>query len=104
MTWPFSGKMPVRIVRHWDVFYSTGLSGTQSASDRPCVLGGITIVGGTMGNLVIRDATGASGGGGVIAQIATPETGRYLQYNVKTNYGLAVYASAATNFTITYLK
>src|SRR3990172_6728824 len=103
MSWPFTGKTPNYVVTHFDYLNGLGLSGTSSASDTPCVLGSMIVRGGTMGNLVIRDSPNASGGS-VIAQIALPTAGKTFEYNVRCNNGLAVFASAATDFVMTILK
>ena len=103
MAWPFTEKTPQYVVTYFDYVNGIGASGTTSASPTPCVLGNIIVRGGTMGNLVIRDSPNASGGN-VIAQIALPTAGKTFEYNVRCNYGLAVFASAATDFVLTILK
>ena len=102
MAWPFTGKTPERVVSFYNFTNST-LSGTCSGSSTPCIFGKLIVNGGTTGSLTIRDSTSASGGT-VIATIGTPVTGAQYEYNVHCETGLSVYASAATNFTLTYLR
>jgi len=102
MAWPFTEKMPERVASYYD-FTNSAVSGTVTASTTPCVLGKLIVNGGTMGALVIRDATAASGTR-VIATITAPVSGNAFDFNIRCNTGLSVFASAATNYTLTYLR
>lgn len=86
----------------WDYSYNTA-SGALSAMKGPGVLGSILINGGTMGLLTITDQTGATGGN-IIAQITPSNSGEFFDFGIRCKVGCTIYASAATNYTVTYLR
>ena len=101
MVWPLGGsKDPGNF--YWDYKYNY-VSGTCTAMTGPGVFGRIFINGGTYGLLTITDQTGATGGG-VIAQFTPSVTGQSFEFGVRCYQGLSIFASAATSYTVTYLR
>ncbi len=101
MPFPFTqGASPQRVLEMWEYKYSNA-SGTCSASTGPGALGVLNVNGGTLGALVVYDNTAASGAN-VIANITGPSGGQSYWFNVLCKYGCSVFASAATNFTVTF--
>ena len=101
MAWPLGGsKDPGNI--YWDYKYNS-VSGSCCAVQAPCVLGSIFINGGTYGLITISDNTGATGGN-LIAQFTPSVTGEYFDFSVRCFKGLSIFASAATQYTVTYLR
>src|SRR3990172_9205312 len=107
MAWPFTGKTPEYVLSYYD-FKNVIASGTSTAtapalSADPLIFGGLTVNGGTMGAITIRDGANASAGT-VIANITNPVSATRYEYNVRCSAGLCVFASAATNYTLQYIK
>lgn len=94
------GKDPGNV--YWDYTYNTA-SGTCSAMKGPGVFGAIFINGGTMGLLTITDQTGSTGGN-IIAQFTPSVSGEYWDFSIRCNKGLSIFASAATTYTVTYMR
>lgn len=102
MAWPNDGAKPVGVVEKWN-FVTKFTSGTLSASPGPGVIGSLYINGGTMGAISITDNTAASGGNGTVLRIDTPSGNTFYPLNVMCNKGITLFASAATNITLTYI-
>ncbi len=101
MTFPYSqGVSPQRVMEIWE-FKHANTSGTCTASKGPGVLGRINVNGGVLGELVVYDNTAASGAN-VIADITAPSGGQTFQFNALCTFGCSVFASAATDFTVTF--
>ena len=102
MVFPAGGPTPQRVIEMWDYRYSS-TSGSVCAVPAPCVLGAITILGGTLGALTIYDNTAASAGGGAtVGAITAPSGGQVFWFNARMKTGLSIQAAAATNYTVTY--
>ncbi|MCR4301936.1 MAG: hypothetical protein NUV51_10025 [Sulfuricaulis sp.] len=99
MVFPAGGPTPQRVIEMWDYRYSS-TSGSVCAVPAPCVLGSVSILGGTLGTLTIYDNTAASGT--VIGAITAPSGGQVFWFNARTKVGLSIQAAAATNFVVTY--
>ena len=102
MGFPFAGRRePWNI--YWDYTYNTA-SGTCTAMAGPGVLGRIFINGGTMGIITVTDNTAASGGAGTIASFTPSVTGQSFIFDIRCKVGCSVFASAATSYTVTYMR
>ena len=102
MGFPFAGnKDPGNT--YWDYTYRTA-SGTCTAMDGPGVLGSIFINGGTMGIMSITDNTAASGGAGTIATFTPSVSGESFIFDIRCKVGCSIFASAATSYTVTYMR
>ena len=101
MAFPFNGRRDSEN-EYWD-FYNNKVSGTCTAMAGQGVLGSVFVNGGTYGLLTITDNTGATGGA-LIAQFTPSVTGESFNFSVRCRYGCSIFASAATNYTVTYLR
>lgn len=101
MAFPFGGKEPEKVVECWQYKFSN-TSGTCSGFASGGVLGQLIVQGGTLGALTIYDNTAASGT--MIANITAPSGGQQFWFNAIVYKGISVFASAATNYTVTYMK
>ena len=102
MTFPFGDKRSLENI-YWDFKRNTA-SGTCSAMAGPGVLGSIFINGGTMGIVTITDGLNASGTGGNIVHFTPSVTGESFDFNVRCRYGCSVFASAATDYTVFFMR
>ena len=92
---------PTKVSECWSVT-AKSTSGTLTAAPGPAVLGSIFVCGGTLGFIQVYDNTSASGK--VVANITAPSGGQWFGFNCRMDAGIAVLTTAATNYTLTYVR